>query len=73
MNTQCNHEWRYALELFFQTGTRYVCSKCGLKVECFEGRDSQIEAKLKQKNGYAEEKNAICSPFMISELWRLQK
>jgi len=32
-----------------------------------------IEAKLKQKNGYAEEKNAICSPFMISELWRLQK
>ena len=32
-----------------------------------------IEAKLKQKNGYAEEKNAICSTFMISELWRLQK
>ncbi len=32
-----------------------------------------IEAKLKQKNGFAEEKNAICSPFMISELWRLQK
>jgi len=32
-----------------------------------------IEAKLKQKNGYAKEKNAICSPFMISELWRLQK
>jgi hypothetical protein len=32
-----------------------------------------IEAKLKQKNGYAEEKNAICSPFMISELWKLQK
>jgi len=34
---------------------------------------ARIEAKLKQKNGYAEEKNAICSPFMISELWRLQK
>jgi len=32
-----------------------------------------IEAKLKQKNGYAEEKNAICSPFMISELWKLHK
>jgi hypothetical protein len=32
-----------------------------------------VEAKLKQKNGFAEEKNAICSPFMISELWRLQK
>ena len=26
-----------------------------------------------QKNGYAEEKNAICSPFMISELWKLHK
>ena len=32
-----------------------------------------IEAKLKQKNGFAEEKNAICSPFMISELWKLHK
>jgi len=32
-----------------------------------------IEAKLKQKNGYAEERNAICSPFMISELWKLHK
>jgi hypothetical protein len=32
-----------------------------------------IEAKLKQKNGYAEEENAICSPFMISELWKLHK
>jgi len=32
-----------------------------------------IEAKLKQKNGFAEEKNTICSPFMISELWKLHK
>ena len=32
-----------------------------------------VEAQIKQKNGYAEEKNAICSPFMISELWKLQK
>jgi len=39
----------------------------------FMGAIRSIEAKLKQKNGFAEEKNAICSPFMISELWRLQK
>ena len=37
------------------------------------GAIRSIEAKLKQKNGYAEEKNAICSPFMISELWKLHK
>jgi len=35
--------------------------------------EKAIEAKLKQKNGYAEEKNAICSSFMISELWKLHK
>jgi len=28
---------------------------------------------IREKNGYAEEENAICSPFMISELWKLQK
>ena len=39
----------------------------------FMGATRSIEAKLKQKNGYAEEKNAICSPFMISELWKLHK
>jgi hypothetical protein len=49
MNKQCNHEWRYELELFFQTGKRYVCSRCGLKVESFNGRDSQIEAKIEQR------------------------
>ena len=32
-----------------------------------------IETELKQKNGYAEEENTICSPFMISELWKLHK
>jgi hypothetical protein len=51
MNKQCNHEWRYELELFFQTGKRYVCSRCGLKVESFNGRDSHIEAKIEQRRG----------------------
>jgi len=54
----------------------------GLKDSDFSGKPNTpdfiagaffAEAKLKQKNGYAEEKNAICSPFMISELWKLHK
>jgi hypothetical protein len=62
MTDFCIHDWRYELEIYMQDGKRYVCMACGLKVEHFEGRDNQIEskieqAKLKQKNGFAEEKN----------------
>ena len=44
----CKHAWQYALELYAQTGKRYVCGRCGEKSECFDGRDSQIEAKIEQ-------------------------
>ena len=44
----CKHVWQYALDLYIQSGKRYVCGKCDLKSECFDGRDSQIEAKIEQ-------------------------
>ena len=44
----CKHAWQYALELYAQAGKRYVCGRCGEKSECFDGRDSQIEAKIEQ-------------------------
>lgn len=44
----CKHAWQYALDLYFQSGKRYVCGRCGEKSESFEGRDSQIEAKIEQ-------------------------
>jgi len=44
----CKHAWQYALDLYAQSGKRYVCGRCGEKSECFDGRDSQIEAKIEQ-------------------------
>jgi len=44
----CIHDWRYELEFYPRNGKRYVCMTCGLKVEHFEGRDEQIESKIKQ-------------------------
>lgn len=44
----CKHAWQYALELYAQAGKRYVCGRCGEKSECFDGRDSQIEANIEQ-------------------------
>jgi ribosomal protein S27AE len=47
-NEPCKHAWQYALQLYAQTGKRYVCGRCGERSECFDGRDSQIEANIEQ-------------------------
>lgn len=47
-NKPCKHDWLYELELFMHRGTRYYCCLCDLKVEHFEGRDAQIEARIEQ-------------------------
>jgi hypothetical protein len=48
MNERCIHDWLYQLEFYPRDGKRYVCATCGLKVEHFEGRDTQIESRIKQ-------------------------